>query len=129
MEDSDQFEPVARFVRETALLETTQAVLEWDERTGLPRRAGAYRAEQITHLSGLIHRRRTDPWLGERLEGLVQSLDERSSEEPDPRGASIRRIYKDFRRHSRLTVDLVQEIARGLFGELGCPGCHSPFRL
>ncbi|RMF37911.1 MAG: carboxypeptidase M32 [Planctomycetota bacterium] len=120
MEDSTAFEEVARFVRQTALLETTQAVLEWDERTGLPQRAGAYRAEQITHLSGLIHRRRTDPWLGEALQGLVDSLGAGATAGPsdnhpeavDPRAASIRRLHKEFLRQSKLPVDLVQAIAK-----------------
>ena len=37
-------EQTYQWERETALLESTQATLEWDERTGMPPAAGAYRA-------------------------------------------------------------------------------------
>lgn len=73
MTDEQIFQKVAEHFRETALLEATSALLEWDERTGLPVQAGAYRAEQITLLSGMIHRRRTDPRIGEQLEQLDTS--------------------------------------------------------
>ena len=50
--------------RETALLGSIAGLLEWDERTFMPRAAGAFRAEQLTYLSGLIHERRTDEAVG-----------------------------------------------------------------
>ena len=54
MTPQDSFENVLSQVRETALLEATRGLLEWDERTGLPVEAGSYRAAQITLLSGMI---------------------------------------------------------------------------
>ena len=76
MTDEQAFQQVADHFRETALLEATSALLEWDERTGLPANAGAYRAEQITLLSGIIHRRKTDPHIGELLElGFAHTID------------------------------------------------------
>ncbi len=51
---------VCQHVRQTALLITTSAVLEWDERTKMPAANAEYRAEQTTLLSGLIHQRWTD---------------------------------------------------------------------
>ncbi len=104
------FKQVAKQVRETALLDATMALLEWDERTGFPKKAGAYRAEQITFLSGLIHRRKTSPQLGEQLEALAVS--ELATESTSPEGATIRRLLKDFHRNSRLPVDLVEATSK-----------------
>ena len=109
------FEEVADHIRKTALLRTTLALLEWDERTGLPAKAGAYRAEQATLLSGMIHRRQTDPRLGEQLEELAAELPDApadDSERVDKQAASVRRLLKEFRRNSRLPVELVEAISK-----------------
>ncbi len=110
MTPSDLFNEVTQRVRETALLESTMALLEWDERTGLPKQAGQYRAEQVTFLSGMIHRRKTDPRLGEQLELLANS--ELASDSAAPVEATIRRLLKDYRRNSRLPIELVEAISR-----------------
>ncbi len=68
------FEQLCQFVRETALLESVEELLGWDERTMMPAQAGAYRAEQITYLAGVIHRRRTDAQVGRWLEQLTHPL-------------------------------------------------------
>ena len=96
MNNEQTFQRVADHFRETALLEATSALLEWDERTGLPARAGGYRAEQITLLSGMIHRRKTDPRMGEHLELLAASP--LAAERHSPVGAAIGRLRKDFHR-------------------------------
>ena len=97
-------------VRVIALLETTQAVLEWDERTGLPSRAGDYRAEQVTELSGLIHRRRTEAAYADRLRQLVDRLPQLQL---DPQSASsLQLLYRDYQRDAKLPTDLVQAIAK-----------------
>ena len=46
-------------VRETGYLVSTAALLEWDQQTKMPALASDYRCEQITHLAGLIHQRKT----------------------------------------------------------------------
>lgn len=107
----DLFEQVASYVRETALLESTLALLEWDERTGLPSQGGAYRAEQSTFMSGLIHQRKTCPKFGEQLQQLGSSS--LATGQPDsPQAATIKRLKRDFERNTLLPVDLVQAIAK-----------------
>ena len=64
------FEQLCGFTRETAVLESVQGVLEWDERTYMPVDAGEYRAEQLAYLSRLIHERRIDSRLGGWLDEL-----------------------------------------------------------
>lgn len=105
------FDEVAKYVRETALLETTLAVLEWDERTGLPADAGGYRAEQATFLSGLIHQRKTCPQYGEKLAKLQESDLVSPGGELATR-ATIERLSKDYKRNTQLPMDLVQAISK-----------------
>lgn len=104
------FESVSSHVRETALLEATLALLEWDERTGLPSKAGGYRAEQATLLSGMIHRRKTDDSLGEKLEQLADSDLGRDLDSKE--GATIARLNKDFQKNRKLPVELVEAISK-----------------
>ena len=88
------FQQTYNYVRETALLESTLALLEWDERTGLPAHAGEHRAEQVTFLSGLVHQRKTSPQFGDWLSELA--LSELAMHPNSPVGASIRGMKRDF---------------------------------
>ncbi len=97
---------IRAFVGDTAKLEAAVALLEWDDRTYLPSCGGAYRADQTTLLSGMIHRRLTDAHLGEMLQQLSSS--DLVKDPNSPIGASIRVMLKDFRRNSRLPVELVE---------------------
>ena len=64
------FDELCNLARQAALLESIESALGWDERTHMPPAAGEYRAEQMTYVSGLVHRRRTDPRLGELLAAI-----------------------------------------------------------
>ncbi|MCU0708654.1 MAG: carboxypeptidase M32 [Pirellula sp.] len=110
MEASETWNRLLAHVRETALLESTAAMLEWDEHTGMPVQAAEYRAEQLMLLSGMIHQRRTDPKIGEWLKALADSS--LASEPNSPIGASIRCMRRDYDKHVRLPESLVKQIAK-----------------
>ncbi len=96
-------------VRQTALLQTAADTLEWDERTGMPRLASDYRADQVASLRRLVHERRTDRRLGDDLEELSGQF-----ADDDPHGAestTVRELLRDWKRDWRLPVDLVAEIS------------------
>lgn len=112
MTDDSQhtFDELCQFTRETALLESIEELLGWDERTMLPPAAGEYRAEQITYLSGMAHKRRTDARLGEWLAELADS-----SLAADPHsdtGATIRQLKRDYEKRVKLPQSLVEELTR-----------------
>lgn len=95
-------------MRETALLGSIESLVEWDERTKMPPAAGEYRAEQITLLVGLVHKRRTDPRLGEWLAALAEEkLDPHSDQ-----GATVRELKRQYDRRVKLPQKLVEELAR-----------------
>ena len=97
-------------VRRTALWASIEGLLGWDERTMLPTAASPHRAEQMTMLASVIHRRRTDPQLGERLAELAESP--LAADPYSDAGATIRRLKRDYDRATRLPVPLVEELTR-----------------
>ena len=76
----------------------------------MPALASEYRSEQITHLAGLIHERKTDPRVGEWLEHLVDSP---LAEDPvSDSGATIRILKREYEKRIKLPATLVMELAR-----------------
>ncbi len=110
MAAAKDFEALRAFCHETALLEATSALLEWDERTGLPSKAGGYRADQLTQLAGMIHTRKTSSELGDLLDRL--SCSELAADPTSPPGAAIRKLRKDFDRNARMPMALVKAISK-----------------
>lgn len=104
------FDQLTAHFRETALLSSIEGLLGWDERTGLPPEAGAYRAEQITLLSGMIHSRVSDPRVGQWLDQLADSP---LAEDPhSDAGATIRCLRRRYERKTKLSKQLVEQLAR-----------------
>ncbi len=110
MNIEEKWNAVHAYASDTAKLEATLALLEWDDRTYMPADGGAYRAEQTALLSGMIHRRVTDSYLGDLLQSLAAS--ELMQDSHAPTAASVRQMLKDFQRNSRLPVELVEAQAK-----------------
>lgn len=104
------FQRLCAHVRETAAYESIHAALEWDERTLMPPAAGAYRAEQITLLSGLIHKRRTDPQLGEWIEHLRHTP--LAHDQHSDVGCTLLELKRDYDKRIKLPQTLVEELSR-----------------
>ena len=103
------YEELCSHTREIALLSSAQAVLEWDERTRLPVAGGEYRAEQVTELAGLIHKKQTSPQVGEWLEMLATSP--LAADPHSETGAVIGHLRRDYKKKTKLPQSLVEELA------------------
>ena len=107
------FEQMVSHARETALLSSIEELLGWDERTIMPPHAGAYRAEQMTYLAGLSHKRKTDRQVGEWLNESEQAIDRDATDQAQiDRVATIRRIRREFDRATKIPQSLVEELTR-----------------
>ncbi len=104
------YDQLCQHARETQLLASIEDVLSWDERTQLPPAAGEYRAEQMTYLAGLVHRRRTDPRLGEWLAELAGS--DLAREPHSAAGTVIRQMKRQYDKLVKLPAALVEELTR-----------------
>jgi carboxypeptidase Taq len=103
-------EQLGQHARETALLESAQQLLEWDERTYMPPEAGEYRAEQVAFLAGLIHQRHTDRRLGEWLADLADSP--LAADPHSDAGCTIRQMRREYEKKTKLPESLVKELTR-----------------
>ena len=101
---------VTAYARETQLLESSLATLEWDQQTYIPERANDYRSDQIALLAKMLHERKTSSEFGD----LVQSLSEATAgEDPhSPSATTARMLQKSYERQVRLPTDLVEALAR-----------------
>jgi len=106
----ETFEQLRNHVRQSALLASASAALEWDERTMMPAQGVEYRAEQLTLLAGMLHQRRTDKRLGEWLTQLADSPLARDPH--SPAGATIRQLKRQYDRQVKLPQKLVEELAK-----------------
>ena len=102
-------ELILRF-KETRLLDSIGSVLGWDERTYMPPKGGAHRAEQMALLARLGHEHLTSPRLGELL-GQVEA----SSLVKDAASAAAANCREIRRLHDiavKVPGSLVEELAR-----------------
>ncbi|MGB6043707.1 MAG: carboxypeptidase M32 [Pirellulales bacterium] len=112
MNDSTQsaYEALCQHLRQTAVLESIDHLLGWDERTLMPVAAAEHRADQMTLLAGLIHQRNTDPQIGHWIDVLIDSP--LAEEEHSDAGTVIRQIKRQFEKLSKLPQSLVEQLAR-----------------
>jgi carboxypeptidase Taq len=106
----DPFTAAVAHARRVGVLGSIDALLGWDERTKMPPAAGAHRADQAAALAAVVHRERTDPRQGERLERLLD--DPRARAGTPQEQATIRLLHRDFAKQARLPTRLVEELAR-----------------
>ena len=105
-----QFSQLCQHVRETTYLQSTMALLEWDQQTQLPSAGGEYRAQQVTFLAGEVHRRQTAPELVDLL-GELNECDEISSDPSGDFATTVRELKRDCEKKQKLPERLVQELA------------------
>jgi carboxypeptidase Taq len=94
---------------ETSTLSSTLALLHWDQETMMPPRAASLRSEQIALLTALVHRRQTDPRIGEWLEACEANTDLAAD---SAEAANLREIRRKYDRSTRLPESLVREMAQ-----------------
>jgi carboxypeptidase Taq len=104
------YESLCSHARETALLATVEETLGWDERTKLPSEGGAYRAEQMTYLAGLVHQKRTDPRIGDWLAQLADST--LAKDAHSDAGATIKHLKRNYDKQTKLPQRLVEALTR-----------------
>src|SRR5258706_14928122 len=104
------YDKLCTHAREAAILNSMQGLLGWDERTKLPPAGGEYRAEQMSFLAGLIHKKQTAPEVGEWLAELADSP--LAADQHGDTGADIVNLKRDYERKTKLPQALVEELAK-----------------
>jgi carboxypeptidase Taq len=104
------YDKLVRHHRESALFGSAQALLHWDQRTMIPRRGHPRRAEVKGVMAGLLHRRATDPLIGEWLSEI-----ETSALFPDPlspEAVNLREWGRAYTKAVKIPEDLAVALAR-----------------
>jgi carboxypeptidase Taq len=95
-------------MRETAVLQSVNATLGWDQEVMMPPAAAGLRGEQAALLSSLEHDRRTSPRIGE----LIAACEADAALMADPvEAANVRGFRRDYDIATRLPTELVREVA------------------
>lgn len=114
MDPQSAVERLKELDREIRVLMHAESVLTWDQETQMPEAAIEERAEQISALEGIVHELITSAEIGDLLaaagagdgtpagEKTLQSVDR----------AFLRRLHRQYRRHTRLPARLVTDIAK-----------------
>jgi carboxypeptidase Taq len=106
-----QFAPYRKLLkrcRQIALISTTTEALAWDLETGMPSKALDFRAEQLTHLSGLKHRLFTATSVGEWIAACEQQGFSPDSDE----AANVREWRRLYNRATKIPASLVEKFER-----------------
>ncbi|WBU62844.1 carboxypeptidase M32 [Paracoccus aerodenitrificans] len=100
------FDALMEFQRTTEALSSVAERLGWDQETVMPRGATEQRAEEMAAMEAVLHERRTDPRIGEWLDGAEAEI------EDDEDARMLKLIARDFQRQTRIPARLATELAR-----------------
>jgi len=110
MTAQEAYQQLIKQTREVAVLGSCGGVLGWDERTYMPKKGSAFRAEQLGVLAGLSHEKFTSPKIGELLSKAESNGFGKNPESVE--AVNIREIRRDYDKATKLPKELVEEITR-----------------
>ena len=96
--------------REIATLRSCMSVLDWDERTYMPRNGSENRANQVSLLAGMAHEKFVSPRIGEIINELVQNGLRPDQDTVD--SANIRELKRIYEKEIKIPKSLVEELSR-----------------
>ena len=105
--DLPAYRALCERAREISLLQSTGALLSWDQQTYMPPKAMEFRAQQIAHFGGQAHRLFTAPEVG----GWIAVCEDAGlATGPDPEAAAnVRGWRRHHDRATKLPAALVEE--------------------
>src|SRR5439155_13003588 len=104
------YSDLIRRIKEYSLLGSCASVLGWDERTYMPRKGSAHRAEQMALLARMTHEMLTAPDIGRLLAEVEGSALVRQKDSVP--AVNVREIRRTYDRAVKLPDELVEELAR-----------------
>ncbi len=129
---SKSYQDLLKRVREIALLDSCASLLHWDHQTYMPVKGSGHRAEQLSLLAGISHRRFTAPKLGELLAVVEQS--ELVRDPASVAAVNVREIRRAYDRARKIPERLVKELtqvttlAHGVWVEARRAADFAPFQ-
>ena len=110
MTSPEAYQRLIKLYREARLLESISSLIGWDERTYMPVKGSAHRAEQMALVARLVHEQLTTPVLGELLAAVERSPVVAAAESVE--AVNVREIRRVYTRAVKIPAALVEELAR-----------------
>lgn len=110
MTPPEAYQRLIHLYREARLLESISSLIGWDERTYMPAKGSAHRAEQMALLARLVHEQLTAPVLGDLLAAVERSPLVAAPESME--AVNVREIRRVYNRAVKIPATLVEELAR-----------------
>jgi carboxypeptidase Taq len=109
MSDSfkDYEELIAKY-KEYSVLGSVTGLLHWDMQAMMPHKGIERRTDQLSLLSGMMHKMLTSEQIGE----LLDKLDSSSNTLTEEMRANVREIRHDYQKATKIPVELVEEMSR-----------------
>jgi carboxypeptidase Taq len=104
-------------IREISILRSCEALLDWDERTYMPRNGSEHRGNQMALLSGIAHEKFVSPRIGDLLDNLLSNGYYPKNDNPD--AANVREIKRIYDKAVKLPKSLVEELSRTIIMSQG----------
>ncbi|MEE9555022.1 MAG: carboxypeptidase M32 [candidate division Zixibacteria bacterium] len=96
--------------KEITVLNSCQAILDWDERTYMPPNGSENRANQAALLAGMVHDKFTSPRIGEIINELIYAGIDPEADNVD--SANLREIKRAYDKAVKVPKSLVEELSR-----------------
>ena len=110
MNANDAYAKLMAHSRASADIASTLSLLSWDQQVMIPPAAHAGRAGQIGALTAILHRRASDPAMGEWLAACESS--ELTGDAASPQAANIRELRRDFDQAVKIPESLAVALAQ-----------------
>jgi carboxypeptidase Taq len=110
MNQDQAYQELIHRIKEYTLLASCGSVLGWDERTYMPRKGSAHRAEQLALVARMAHEMLTAPEIGRLLGEMEKSNLVKDKE--SAAAVNVREIRRNYDRAVKIPKELVEELAR-----------------
>ncbi len=110
MDIKKSYDELISRVKEVSILSSCSSILWWDQETYMPKAGVGHRSEQLGLLAKIIHKKFTDPRIGELLSELENSDYMKDKESVE--AVNIREIRHYYDKQTKLPEKLVVEISK-----------------
>lgn len=110
MDTQNLYQELVQRYRDKVMLDSVAGLIGWDERTMMPEKGSAHRAEQMAVLAKIGHEKLTSPRIGELL-GQLEGTELTKNPDADE-AVNLREIRRLYDRAVKMPARLVEELAR-----------------